>query len=71
MGKGCFERKIYLPAENFIYGQRNRTPTPIKQLVNYDYSRKAESEIINEYDAFMRNVKTIFYWKLNILTQFN
>ena len=57
MSKGCFERKIYLPAENFIYGQRNRTPTPIKQIVNYDYSRKAENEILNEYDNFMKNVK--------------
>lgn len=55
MSKGCFERKIYLPAENFIYGQRNRTPTPIKQIVNYDYARKAENEILNEYDDFMRN----------------
>ena len=56
MNKGSFERRIYLPAENFIYGQRNRTPTPIKQIVNYDYSRKAEDEILREYEAFINNV---------------
>lgn len=57
INKGRFERKIYLPAENFVYGQRNRTPTPIKQIVNYDYSRRAENEILSEYNAFMKNVK--------------
>lgn len=61
---GKYERKIYLPSEDFVYGMRNRTPTPIKLVVNYDYSREAEAEIRQEYEKFMENViliSNIFY----------
>lgn len=56
VNKGKYERKIYLPSEKFVYGKRNRTPTPMKQVVNYDYSREAEFEIKHEYQRYMEQV---------------
>ena len=60
LNKGTYERKIYLPSEEFIYGRKNRTPTPIKNIINYDYSRKAEEEIRSEYENYMERVKYKF-----------
>ncbi len=54
--KGTYGRKIYLPSEEFVYGKRNRTPTLMKKIVNYDYGREAESEIRHEYDQYMEQV---------------
>jgi hypothetical protein len=62
MPQGTNERKIYLPPEDFVYGRRNRTPTPVKEVINYDYSRKAEEVIKMEYDHFLSEV--IFFNKL-------
>ena len=54
--KGKYEKKIYLPSEEFVYGKRNRTPTPMKNVVNYKYSREAETEISQEYERYMEQV---------------
>jgi hypothetical protein len=53
---GTNERKIYLPPQEFTYGRRNRTPTPVKDVINYEYSRKAEEVIKMEYSAFVAQV---------------
>ena len=50
---GTNERKIYLPPSEFTYGRKNRTPTPVKDVINYEYARKAEEVIKMEYSAFM------------------
>lgn len=55
--KGTNQRKIFLPSEDFIYGRKNRTPTPIKDVVGYEYSRKAEGNIKYEYDNIFQEVK--------------
>ena len=58
--KGSNERKIYLPADEFTYGRKNRTPTPVKDVINYEYARKAEDVIKQEYTHFMTEVTIKF-----------
>lgn len=55
--EGKLERKIYLPPEDFCYGIRNRTPTPIKEVVNNGYGNNAEQVIKQEYRTFMHEKK--------------
>lgn len=50
---GTTERNIFLPAEEFVYGKKNRTPTPVKNVINQEYSRQAEEVIKQEYSNFM------------------
>lgn len=59
--KGNNQRKIYLPSEEFIYGRRNRTPTPIKNVVGYEYARNAEDQIKTEYNSIMQEVLVFIY----------
>ncbi len=49
-------RRIYLPPEDFTYGKRNRTPTPVKAVINYKYADKAEDCIKQDYDHFICQV---------------
>ena len=42
-----------MPPQEFTYGRKNRTPTPVKDVINYEYARKAEEVIKMEYGAFM------------------
>ena len=56
MPKGHNQRRIYLPNEEFIYGKRNRTPTPIKDIVSYDYANTAEGEKHREYQEVIHQV---------------
>ena len=58
--KGNNQRKIYLPSEEFIYGRKNRTPTPIKNVVGYKYARNAENQIKTEYNTIMTDVLIFF-----------
>jgi len=62
--KGNNHRRIFLPSENFTYGKRNRTPTPIKNIIGYDYARHAEHQIRKEYNDIMIEVYFIIYLTL-------
>lgn len=42
-----------MPPEEFVYGKRNRTPTPVKQVINYDYGNNAKSALTNMYNQFI------------------
>jgi hypothetical protein len=53
---GTNERRIYLPPEDFTYGRKNRTPTPVKDIINYEYARKAEEVIKMDYKTFLSEV---------------
>ncbi len=55
--KGNNQRKIYLPSDDFIYGKRNRTPTPIKNVINNDFGNFSEIEKKNEYKNIIIKVK--------------
>jgi hypothetical protein len=57
--KGTNERVIYLPAPEFTYGKRNRTPTPVKEVINNQFGNRAEDVIKMEYDAYMNHVKLV------------
>ena len=59
MPRGNNQRRIFLPNEEFIYGKRNRTPTPIKDVVGYEYARNAESDIKVEYQDIIHQVKIL------------
>lgn len=59
--KGTNERKIYLPAEDFTYGRKNRTPTPVKDVINYSYANRAEEVIKMEYGAYIGEVIIIIF----------
>ena len=50
-----------MPSEEFIYGKKNRTPTPIKDIVGYEYARNAEHEIRGEYNDIMIEVINKFF----------
>jgi hypothetical protein len=51
--EGCYDpfqsRKYELPPSDFVYGLKTRTGTPIKNVVNNVYGRKAEEEIRKSY----------------------
>jgi hypothetical protein len=65
--RGNNQRRIYLPSEEFTYGRRNRTPTPIKNVVGYEFARNAENQIKNEYNSIMQEVLIYpFYIKFNL-----
>ena len=51
---GSKDKKIHLPPVDFVYGKPNRPPTPIKEVINYDYGNKAEAQIRNEYRKYLR-----------------
>lgn len=42
-----------MPPEEFVYGKRNRTPTPVKQVINYDYGNKGKSALMQAYNHFI------------------
>lgn len=42
-----------MPAEDFIYGKRNRTPTPVKQVINNDYGNNGKLALTNMYNHFI------------------
>ena len=35
------DKAIHLPPVDFVYGKPNRPPTPIKEVINYDYGNRA------------------------------
>jgi hypothetical protein len=45
-----------LPPEDFTYGRKKRTPTPVKDVINYEYARKAEEVIKMEYNHYITEV---------------
>jgi len=45
-----------LPSGEFTYGKKNRTPTPVKNVVGYEYARNAEDQIKTEYNSIMKQV---------------
>lgn len=47
------EKKIYLPAHDFTYGIKNRPSTPIKNIINYEFSNKAEEVIRRSYSMII------------------
>ena len=51
--KGKLEKKIYLPPENFSYGIKNLPSTPIKHVINYDYSNVAEEKLKRSYSQLI------------------
>ncbi len=61
--KGTNERHIYLPPEEFTYGRKNRAQTPVKDVINYEFSKKAEEVINKEYEHFMQEVIFSFLYK--------
>ena len=52
--EGQLGKIIKLPATEFTYGVRNRTPTPIKDVINGEYGNRAEQEISKEYQTYIR-----------------
>ena len=56
---GTKERHINLPPEDFAYGIRNRTPTPIKDVINNGYGNRAEDVIGMEYQTFMKEKQLV------------
>ena len=42
-----------LPAQEFSYGIKNRPSTPIKTVINYEYSNKAEEDIRRSYSQMI------------------
>lgn len=54
MKYGTKEKRIVLPPEDFAYGVRNRTPTPVKDVINNAYGNRAEEVIGMEYKTFMK-----------------
>ena len=42
-------KEIFLPSEDFAYGIKYRQNTPIKNIVNYEFSNKAEESIRRSY----------------------
>lgn len=42
-----------MPDEEFVYGKRNRTPTPIKEVICYDYAKKGEDTMRKTYSSFI------------------
>lgn len=56
--KGSKAKKIFLPPEEFVYGKRNRTPTPVKNVIYYEYARQGEDTIKKTYDRFMQTSQT-------------
>ena len=65
--QGNKERKIYLPDEDFTYGKQNDSSTPVKSVINYDFSNKAEEVIKMEYHTYLREVEV----NINVLNIFN
>ena len=59
MRHGTKERHINLPPEDFAYGIRNRTPTPIKDVINNGYGNRAEDVIGMEYQTFMKEKQLV------------
>ena len=59
MRHGTKERHINLPPEDFSYGIRNRTPTPIKDVINNGYGNRAEDVIGMEYQTFMKEKQLV------------
>ena len=57
--QGRLKREIKLSPEDFAYGVLNRPSTPMKDVVNYTYSNRAEAAIRKEYDKFIEKKKSI------------
>lgn len=60
--QGNKERKIYLPDEDFTYGKKNESSIPIKSVINYDFSNRAEDVIKMEYHTYLREVEVSDYF---------
>jgi hypothetical protein len=54
MKHGTKDKRITLPPEDFAYRMRNRTPTPVKDVINNAYGNRAEEVIGMEYQMFMK-----------------
>ena len=56
-GKKTFN--IKLPPSDFAYGVPNRTPTPIKDVINGEYGNRAENHILREYGNYIQEKKKL------------
>ena len=57
--KGKKKQCIYLPPTDFAYGVPNRTPTPIKEVINGEYGNRAENNIDREYDHYINEQRDL------------
>ena len=57
--KGKKTYNIKLPPSDFAYGVPNRTPTPIKDVINGEYGNRAENHILREYGNYIQEKKKI------------
>lgn len=55
--EGTRDHHVILPPEDFAYGIHNRAPTPVKEIINFDYGNNAEKIIINDYKTYLVNQK--------------
>lgn len=64
-------KEIRLPPPDFAYGVPNRTPTPIKDVINHAYGNAAEALLNEEYKEFIKErskkdkleAKTTNHWR--------
>lgn len=52
--KGSKIRNIRLPLKEFSYGMKNKTFESVKEIVNNEYGNKAEKEIRQVYNSFIK-----------------
>ena len=53
-------RTINLPPDDFAYGVPNRTPTPIKEVINNEYGNKAEQKQLRKYSNIIREKEATY-----------
>lgn len=56
--RGHKGKEIRLPPSDFAYGVPNRTPTPIKDVINNAYGNAAEARLNEEYKEFIKERST-------------
>ena len=69
--EGQLGKIIKLPATEFTYGVRNRTPTPIKDVINGEYGNRAEQEISKEYQTYIREKRHASHFAPRVTRHFN
>ena len=57
--QGKKKQDIYLPPTDFTYGVPNRTPTPIKEVINGEYGNRAENNIEREYNHYIQEQRDL------------
>lgn len=54
---GTKDHQINLPPKDFAYGMHNRAPTPVKEVINFEYGNIAENTIIKDYQTYLKQRK--------------